>query len=83
MNAHPSDPANPGAAGDAAQLSSVATALDDLTTRVAQAADRLRRNQNEAAAADLDEVERSLRAAARRLATTVRAMSGGGRSKDT
>ncbi|MGH9119450.1 MAG: hypothetical protein ACRD0A_16720 [Acidimicrobiales bacterium] len=58
---------------DAAQLSSVATALDDLTARVVEAADRLRRRDDNVAA-DLDEVERALRAASRRLATTVRTL---------
>jgi hypothetical protein len=70
MNADPRDHA------DAAQLSSVATALDDLTTRVAETAERLRRSRNDAVAADLDEVERSLRAASRRLATTLRTLGG-------
>jgi hypothetical protein len=72
MNADPTDHA------DAAQLSSVATALDDLTARVAETAERLRRSRNDALAADLDEVERSLRAASRRLATTLRALGGRG-----
>jgi hypothetical protein len=68
MNAHPSDHT------DAARLSSVATALDDITARVAETAERLRRSRNDAVAADLDEVERSLRAASRRLASTLRAL---------
>lgn len=59
---------------DAAQLSSVATALDDLTTRVVEAADRLRIGGNDEVAADLYEVERALRSASRRLATTVRTL---------
>ena len=73
MNADPSDRAS-----DAAQLSSVATALDDLTARVAETADRLRRSRDDTVAADLDEVERSLRAASRRLATTLRTLGNRG-----
>jgi hypothetical protein len=71
--------ATPRDSSDAAQLSSVASALDDLTTRVAEAAERLRRSRDDAVAADLDEVERALRAASRRLASTLRTLRGDSR----
>jgi hypothetical protein len=61
---------------DAAQLASVATALEDLTARVVDAADRLREAHRDDQAADLYEVERALRAASRRLATVLRRLGG-------
>lgn len=50
-----------------AQLSSAATTLDELVGRVAAAAERLHGDGEESLAHDLFEVERSLRAAQRRL----------------
>jgi hypothetical protein len=57
---------------DAAQLTSVVTALDDLTSRVVEAADRYRGERRDDIAGDLYEVERALRTASRRLSKTVR-----------
>lgn len=57
--------------GHRAQLASLSTALDELTERVTATADAAR-SDDEDLAADLYEVERSLRAAGRRLATVVR-----------
>lgn len=51
------------------ELSSLATALDDLTRRVTAIAERLANTQADWAAQDLFAVERSLRAGHRRLAT--------------
>ena len=53
----------------APELSSLATALDDLTRRVTAIAESLANTQADWAAQDLFAVERSLRAAHRRLAT--------------
>jgi hypothetical protein len=64
---------------DAAQLASVATALEDLTARVVEASDRLRAAHRDDQAADLDEVERALRAASRRLSTVLRRLDRGER----
>ena len=58
-----------------AQLSSVATALDELTERVTAAADAYRGTEQEDVAGDLYEVERSLRTAGRRLETVVRRLT--------
>jgi len=52
---------------DAAALSSLSTALDDLTARVTTMADGFQGSPREDVAADLYEVERNLQAAARRL----------------
>ena len=52
---------------DAAQLSSAVTALAELTQRVCDLADRYADGPREEVAAELYEVERSLRAAGRRL----------------
>ena len=52
---------------DAAQLSSAVTALAELTGRVCDLADRYADGPREEVAAELYEVERSLRAAGRRL----------------
>ena len=54
-----------------AQLASTASSLDDLITRVVGAADDLA-GDREDLAADLYEVERSLRTGARRLAAVLR-----------
>jgi hypothetical protein len=55
-----------------AELSSLATALDDLTRRVATIADQLDGTERDQVAAELFEVERSLRAAQRRLARVLK-----------
>jgi len=52
---------------DTAQLSSLSTALDDLSRRVTELADQLKGSPREDVAADLYEVERHLMAAGRRL----------------
>jgi hypothetical protein len=52
---------------DAAALSSLSTALDDLTKRITTLADAYQTSPREDVAADLYEVERNLQAAARRL----------------
>ncbi len=54
---------------DVARLSSLSTALDDMTQRIAALADDLQGAPREDVAADLYEVERNLQAAARRLRT--------------
>ena len=51
-----------------AELSSLTTALDELTSRVAAVAEPLAGTDDDALASDLFEVERSLREAIRRLA---------------
>ena len=58
--------------GERAQLSSVATGLDDLVERVGDTAKRLHEATRDDLAADLYEVERSLEAARRRLNTVLR-----------
>lgn len=62
-----SEPAVPNASGDAAELSSIATVLDDLQGRVVEVADRWRLVEREDIAGDLYDVERSLRSAQRRI----------------
>lgn len=57
---------------DVAQLSSLSTALDDLTHRIAALADDLQGAPREDVASDLYEVERNLQAAARRLRTLLK-----------
>ena len=52
---------------DTAQLSSLSTALDDLSKRVTELADQFQGSPREDVSADLYEVERHLVAAARRL----------------
>jgi hypothetical protein len=52
---------------DAAHLSSLATALDELTQRITALAEDYQASPREDVAADLFEVERSLNVAARRL----------------
>jgi hypothetical protein len=54
-----------------AELSSLATGLEELTARVAAIADKLGRDERESVAPELYEVERSLRTAHRRLARLV------------
>ena len=54
---------------DTAQLSSLSTALDDLSRRVTEIADQHQGSSREDVVADLYEVERHLLAAARRLKT--------------
>jgi hypothetical protein len=56
---------------DAAHLSSLSTALDELTERITALADDFQGAPREDVAADLYEVERNLLAAARRLRTLV------------
>lgn len=63
----------PEASHDAAELSSIASVLDDLQTRVVEVADRWREVEREDIAGDLYDVERSLRSAQRRIA---RALNG-------
>lgn len=53
---------------DAAVLSSIATALEELTARVTAVADHYAASPEESVATDLYDVERALRAANRRLA---------------
>jgi hypothetical protein len=59
---------------DRAQLSALSTSLDDLSRRIAEIADKHRRPPREDIATGLDEVERSLTTASRRLAKVMRAM---------
>lgn len=56
---------------DAAHLSSLSTALDELTERITQLADEFQGSPREDVASDLYEVERNLQAAARRLRSLV------------
>jgi hypothetical protein len=56
---------------DAAALSSISTALDELTQRITALADDYQTSPREDVAADLYEVERNLQAAARRLKAVV------------
>lgn len=56
---------------DAAQLSSLSSALGDLTDRIVKLADGYQGSPREDVAADLYEVERHLVAANRRLRTLV------------
>lgn len=58
-----------------AQLSSAATTLDELIGRLATVADAYRDTEREDVTLDLDEVERSLRAATRRLQRLVRRLA--------
>ncbi len=59
---------------DRAQLSSVSTALEDLTIRITESAERHVGTDEEDIASELFEIERSMRAAGRRLARLVRRM---------
>ena len=56
---------------DAAQLSSLSSALEDLTQRITTLADGYQGSPRQDVAADLYEVERQLQAAHRRLRTLV------------
>ncbi|MGQ0830551.1 MAG: hypothetical protein ACT4OV_02630 [Microthrixaceae bacterium] len=56
---------------DSAQLSSLATALEDLTRRITRLADGYQGSPREDIAADLYDVERNLQAAQRRLEALV------------
>jgi len=56
---------------DTAQLSSLSTALDDLSKRVTELANQFQASPREDVAADLYEVERHLLAATRRLRTVL------------
>jgi hypothetical protein len=59
---------------DRAQLSSVSTALEDLTRRITESAERHVGTDDEDIASELYEIERSLRAGSRRLSRLVRRM---------
>ncbi|HYF46634.1 MAG TPA: hypothetical protein VD926_10530 [Acidimicrobiales bacterium] len=61
---------------DRAQLASTASSLDEIIARITAVADELSDGQDDDAAADLYEVERSLRTGARRLAGVVRRLEG-------
>ena len=68
----------PPAAVPGPELSSVATALDDLTRRVTAMAEALANTQADWVAQDLFAVERSLNAANRRLTTLNERLRKGG-----
>lgn len=72
MPARPGTGLTEGMDPDRAELSSVSTSLDDLSTRVERLAGSLQRRRQDALAADLYEVERALRMAERRLAGVLR-----------
>ncbi|HZM29351.1 MAG TPA: hypothetical protein VFB77_02610 [Acidimicrobiales bacterium] len=60
---------------DRAELSALATTLEDVTTRITAVADRYQGSPNRGDIADgLYEVERSLRTAARKLERILRSM---------
>ena len=59
---------------DRAELSALATTLDDLTTRLTATADRLHGSPRDDVAEGLYEVERSLRTASRKLERVLRSM---------
>jgi hypothetical protein len=59
-----------------AELSSVATSLDELLGRISRIADGLSGDEKEIVGTDLFEVERSLRAARRRLSAVEQATWG-------
>jgi hypothetical protein len=61
---------------DRAELSTLSTALDDITRRVTAVADKNAGTPREGLAIDLYEVERSLRAARRRLTKALRELPG-------
>ena len=60
---------------DLADLTSVATALDELTGRVSEVADRYNATTRDDVATDLYEVERALRSAHRRLTQAIDQLS--------
>jgi hypothetical protein len=59
---------------DRAELSALATTLDDLTSRLTSTADRLQGSPRDDVAEGLYEVERSLRTATRKLERVLRTM---------
>ena len=59
---------------DRAELSALATTLDDLATRITAVADRYRASKRPDVADGIYEVERSLLAAARQLERVMRSM---------
>ncbi len=61
--------------GDAAELSSAASMLEDIVTRVLDVAHRYEGTDREDIAHQLHEVERSLRRASRQLDTTRRSLT--------
>jgi hypothetical protein len=63
-------------ASEAAQLSSISSALEELTGRIAAVAERYDGTPRADLASDLYDVERARRAAARRLAKVQLAMIG-------
>jgi hypothetical protein len=65
---------NPGMESDRAQLSALASTLDDLSRRIAEIAGRYRGTPREDVTQGLDDVERSLRSADRQLAKVMRTM---------
>ncbi len=58
----------------AAQLSTIASSLDDLTARVAALADEQFRAKHEQTGVELEEAERSLRTGVRRLERLLRSL---------
>lgn len=61
---------------DRAQLSALASTLDDLTRRISEIADNYRGTPREDVTVGLDQVERSLNSAGRQLTKTMRLMRG-------
>ena len=64
-----------GMTASSAELSSLATALDELTTRITAIADRYASSERDELAADLYAVERALTGAQRRLTKVIDADS--------
>ncbi len=60
---------------DHAEMSAVATALEDLLRRVSAAADRHSTDPDESLAHELYEVERALRTAVRRMTKVIRGLA--------
>ena len=67
--------------GPGPELSSLTTALDELTRRVAALAERHAGGPLDALAQGLYEVERSMGEAGRRLARLTKGLAGGGRAR--
>jgi hypothetical protein len=63
----PPESSSPGSASDAAVLSSAASLLDDLVSRVVEVASHYQDTREELVAHQLHEVERALRMAGRQL----------------
>jgi len=61
---------------DRAELSTISTALEDLNRRITAMADRNAGTRREGLSIELYEVERSLRAARRRLAKALKELPG-------